>query len=253
MGFSGKIVVIGNSHAQAIKTAAQECGGKIRGIPVEVYALHRKERTSWTDISVEEAREIVLSLSSDDALFSAVGGNRFHIFGLMDHSQSFDVWSENIQCLRSATARELIPQKTMEDALEDAMKQEIKMLKRFSRLSSCSVFHIEAPPPKEDNSYIERNLDKSMLKRRTLSEGVGPPSLRLGLWYVQRKVLQRLCNQLEIRYLTTPRNSLAGDGYLRREYYGADATHANPAYGALVLDRIAEVVLDANYPGGPIW
>lgn len=238
MGFSGKIVVIGNSHAQAIKTAAQECGGKVRGIPVEVYKLHRKESTAGTDLSLTEARELLASLSENDLAVSIVGGNHFNIIGLIEHSRPFYVWGPHSSEDVCADERQVIPVAVMRSILEEAITGERKALRQLANAASCPLIHLEAPPPKGDNLFVERSLAIRETQRFDLGMGIAPPKLRLHLWKIQSQLLRDLCGKLSVRFLEAPEQALDEKGFLKRDYYNRDATHANAAYGALVLDGI---------------
>ena len=46
------------------------------------------------------------------------------------------------------------------------------------------------------------------------------------------------CVQLGINYIPVPERALSADGFLRPEHFGEDSTHANSAYGRVILDAL---------------
>jgi hypothetical protein len=73
-------------------------------------------------------------------------------------------------------------------------------------------------------------------------------SIRAKLWRVQRQVIWDFCESSKIEYVPVPATAKDVNDFLKPEYYAADATHANAAYGVLVLDQIAALQRNASLP-----
>jgi hypothetical protein len=63
--------------------------------------------------------------------------------------------------------------------------------------------------------------------------------LRYKLWRAQSSLLRAFCAELGIVFVPAPIGAQDAEGLLSEPYWGDDATHANAAYGELVLDEIA--------------
>lgn len=75
-----------------------------------------------------------------------------------------------------------------------------------------------------------------------LSEStLNPPILRLKMWEVEMQALAGVCNEWGIGYIGVPPKARTTEGFLRPEYYAPDATHANVAYGHLVLEQLVDL------------
>ena len=70
--------------------------------------------------------------------------------------------------------------------------------------------------------------------------GVSPSSLRLKLSQIQVSVLSGITAGLGIELLPPPRATVTPNGFLHPDYFANDASHANTAYGEMVLSQIEE-------------
>jgi hypothetical protein len=102
----------------------------------------------------------------------------------------------------------------------------------------CAVFHLAPPPPKQDVDHILSNPDSDFTKAGILENGVSPAPLRLKLWELQMRVLRKLCEEWDVGLVPPPGEAVDSSGFLKRDYYAKDATHANAAYGELVLRQL---------------
>ena len=51
-------------------------------------------------------------------------------------------------------------------------------------------------------------------------------------------VTDELCRKAGVIFVPTPEESINEHGFLKKEFYAEDATHANQFYGALLLSYI---------------
>ena len=57
-------------------------------------------------------------------------------------------------------------------------------------------------------------------------------------WKLQTRVVERLCTEMGIEIMMPPAIARDNEGFLARDYYSNDATHANHRYGEQVLRQI---------------
>jgi hypothetical protein len=65
------------------------------------------------------------------------------------------------------------------------------------------------------------------------------------MWHLQVDVLLKLTVDFNIGLLLPPDSTLTPLGFLDPAFYANDATHANAAYGELVLQQLEKLALKA--------
>ncbi len=105
-----------------------------------------------------------------------------------------------------------------------------------------------APPPKESTAHILKSVETAFLERGIQDAGVSPAPLRLRFWHMQNEVLGALLAEHGIPLLPPPPGTQTPDGYLHPDFYASDATHANNAYGARVLQQIQDYAMMTDHP-----
>ncbi len=111
-----------------------------------------------------------------------------------------------------------------------------------------AVYHLGVPPPKEDEAHIRRRVEGHFRERMNSGQPLTKASIRAKLWRLQRQVILDFCESSKIEYVPVPAIAKDVNDFLKPEYYAADATHANAAYGVLVLDQIAAIQGNAPFP-----
>src|SRR5262249_38654735 len=131
----------------------------------------------------------------------------------------------------------------------DFFKSRMQAAERFKRLrtaTTCRVCHLSTPPPKGDNAYVESRIRDRYRDRSVAEAGINAPGLRLRLWQIEMRALRAICIEQGVEFLEAPREALTTDGFLHPRYYADDVTHANEAYGELVVRQIEAVLKHIN-------
>jgi hypothetical protein len=68
------------------------------------------------------------------------------------------------------------------------------------------------------------------------------------MWQLQVDVLRRLTEEWDVQLLPPPAQALDAQGYLAPAYYADDATHANAAYGELLIEQVTGLLLSRHTP-----
>ena len=96
--------------------------------------------------------------------------------------------------------------------------------------------HVISPPPVGDDRHIAENPGGYF--RDKIHLGVAPASLRGKLYRLHTRVVVEFCQEHGIPTLLPPAEAVTEDGFLARPFWKNDPTHANAAYGRLVLEQL---------------
>lgn len=235
------IFIFGDSHTRALLRSFQR--SEYTSHPLLTFDIHWlisekrvQQGVSVGDMTGKEAIEIAKTLDADDLVVMTVLGGAHNRVALLKSRPPFT--------LASALENEhhdgiLIPEAAMYDLLSDFIGGS-GIIKKVASETPARLYHLAAPPPKGDTNYV---LDRA---RRSLGEiDINPPRVRGRMWQLEMRAVQDLCRVYGIDFVPVPAGATTDDGlFLRPEYYAADVTHANPAYGLLVLKQLEQLALN---------
>lgn len=236
-----RILLFGDSHSDAIQRAIRKRSGKGKKSPLTAHRLLKEKNGGQIgDMAFETFLRRIGRLKKDDVVLSMIGGNQHAVFSTIQHPQAFDFFiagdSAAVNC-----ELELIPYRVLEEVFSNGLRKgDGKSLAAIREATRAKVIHIVPPPPKRDNAFIEQHHETLFAKEGLTSRGVSPPELRLKFWKLQARLLEQICNELEIETMLPPSVTVDRDGFLRAEYYAADATHANYQYGEKLIREIEQ-------------
>lgn len=173
------------------------------------------------------------------------GGNQHLAHFLFAPSPMFDLVVSDRPELELDELAQLVPEAALRAFFETSMKP-IRGALGNLRVAADALFVGGTPPPKEDDEFIRARLRKEQHFRR-LAAGLGlepeqvplsPPVLRLKLWHVLQGVLRDAAQDAGAGFVPSPRSAQTPEGFLKRELYAADVTHANTQYGKLMLEEL---------------
>ena len=193
------------------------------------------------DITFRAARRAVRKLGPDDVFVSVIGGNQHAVFSTIQHPQRFDfvLPGEDEPAHASMHGAELIPFNTLYEFFRASLRDgDVQTIASLRMLTKARVVHLLTPPPKRDNSWIEQHHDTLFASEGIDRLGVSNPELRMKFWRLQNRALGELCAAVRVEVLGPPQEACDPDGFLIRDCYAGDATHANRHYGELVLKQL---------------
>jgi hypothetical protein len=263
-------VVVGDSHVDAVQAALR--ARQAAGIPVSIEArrtLKVKAQgpapasvgnriaarlRAWIgsttsdncssvigDTSFDEMLSLARRLRSDDVLVSLVGGNQHAVFGTIQHPQPFDFALPGEQAPRRRKGVEIIPFRTLWDFFSSGIRDgDGAVIAALRSATQARMIHVLAPPPKHKNMFIESHHDTYFKKEGIGRLGVSSADLRMKFWKLQNLAVEEICAGLGIETLPPPPEALDPNGFLAGTFYAGDATHANIAYGELVLAQLED-------------
>jgi hypothetical protein len=247
-----KVFILGDSHATAIAEAVKlrKESGADADSPVDFFAS-RFEKTKGNGktipgLSMEEALAKLGAADKNDILVSALGGNQYNTLGLLESPEPFDLVDPVTRADPETTRARIVPLAQMSASFNDFVGGVRPPLIALKAKFKGQVFHLNPPPPKADNDYIRKNAEGYFRTDGKVVLNVSPAGMRRRLWLAQTGGLERLCRMMGITFIDAPAEALDAGGFLVREGYGADATHANAFYGELVLRKLEAMTTTAN-------
>lgn len=268
---TGRILIFGDSHVQAIQDALKARGADGTTVPIEARRLLKAKsaddrgaskpsfgianrvrrlfgggqtgRSGATigDTSLEEFLAMARRLDETDVLVSVIGGNQHAVFSTIQHPRYFDFIDPTKPEEVISGKFELVPYRALYNYFSSSLRRgdgvTILALKAATR---AKVIHLIAPPPKKKNNFIEHYHDTHFASEGIANRGVSHHNLRMKFWKLQNRAVEEICSEQGIETLAPPPASQDPDGFLAREFYAGDATHANVAYGDLVLQQLED-------------
>ena len=141
---------------------------------------------------------------------------------------------------------ELVPELQVREVFQPSMSHLEIVLTRMLDTGGPRPIVLGTPPPKADNEAIRRGMQVHADFFTKLASDLGldpekaqlaPACLRLKLWWLLQQMMRETAERLAVEFWPVSASAMTEEGYLRPEYWGEDATHANAAYGALMLDE----------------
>lgn len=224
-------LLIGHSHSILIFAAAKEVGFDLRGQP---FAAGPQPpcNDEFTAFHPEIESEL-----HQGKIYSLVNKSVHDILSIIRHPRPFDFIMPARRDLSVDLDAEIVPFHAFRAQLSRLMEPDLKTIAIAHSIVRDRLTQILSQPPLEDSGIVER------LAPWPLEDGefIASPSLRLKTYLVYASILSDWCSKRGIPLIGPPPETVNGNGFLNEMYY-SNATHANVAYGHLVLKQIRETL-----------
>lgn len=239
-----RVLIIGDSHVDSVKRALAAAAPDPEVAFEAQRMLKLKDDKPIGDVDLGDFLQRIGQLGERDLVASVLGGNQYNAFGLVQHPQAFDFHCPERPDLPPLPGREILPYRVLRELFESGLRgKDGERIVRLVQATRARVVHLCPPPPKEDDGLIMRRHETLFLKQGLLQHGVTPAPIRLKLWTAQVSALRALCDEWGCTLLPVPPGTQTSAGYLEPRYAADDATHANPAYSALMLAQLKALAL----------
>ena len=228
----GKILIIGNSHTRMIKEAiaARAAEGRPTG-DIEVCWLLSRGKGDFGDTPREEAMRKIRSLGSSDLLVTSLAGTLHNIIGLFNHENPFALVADGVSQSETSLRPQVIPQQVMREVIAEHVEGN-EFFQQMVDAAPCLVVHFIPPPPKEG---FARGGKSRIVDGVQVQLEYAPKRSRLALWKLEEQVVANYLSGLKVYHYAVPLNAATPEGFLLPAYHANDATHANAAFGELLL------------------
>lgn len=186
-------------------------------------------------------------------VLACFGGNSHLANFLFAPKVPFDFFVNSQPHLPVNRAVDVIP----ETAVREFLSANARDLVPFVRVleNSCSrILVAGSPPPKGDDEFVRSRLKSEQHFVRAAERrgfdldaiALSPQLFRLKLWFVLQEILESVAQDNGWLFLPVPEDSRTPDGFLARECYADDVTHANERFG----DQMVAAAWAALQEGG---
>ena len=231
-GGDGKILIVGNSHTQMIRDAiaVREGEGKPTG-DIEVCWLLSRGKGDFGDTSREDAVAKITSLGASDLLVTSLIGTLHNIIGLFNHESPFLLAADSDRHAEKSTTAQVIPRQVMRDVFTEHVEGN-EFFEQMVDAARCLVVHFIPPPPKEG---FAKGSKTRIVDGVQVHLEYAPKHSRMALWKLEESVVAGYLERLKVYHYAVPLNAATPEGFLLPAYHSSDATHANAAFGELLL------------------
>ena len=233
------MICVGESHMACVLAAADQSGTPLDAIGLkasvgrEFEQVREGESTRATRLELIDVDELESKADRmKGPVLSFLGGKNYLALGLKRHPNPFDFVLPEAPELPLQPESTLIPYRAVRGVIAHRAEVQLCIFDQLVEVASGPVYQFETPPPP---------ATEWLQARKPVADPVRQYSgVRYKLWRVHADVVREHVEQNGGRYVPTPPDALDADGLLRPELC-ANQSHANAAYGALVLEQMVSL------------
>lgn len=236
-----QLLIVGNSHVN--------CYGGHGGRSLDDYEMNPIDEgrgfmriggdptnPGYWDAAVELAKTIRVAVCWQ--------GNQHALFMFLERPFDFALASHPGLVVDQGV--DLVPEMQLREVFQPSFSDLEIVLTRMLDTGGQRPMVLGTPPPKADNEAIRRGMrvHADFFSKLASDRGLdpekaqlAPPCLRLKLWLLLQQMTRETAERLAVEFWPVSASAMTEERYLRPEYWAEDATHANAAYGALMLDE----------------
>lgn len=230
-----KILIIGHSHVNALIVASKN---------------YCKEYFEFYSIPRDGLEGVFKLIPLDyDSVFFLIEGNYHNIYSLVDLPIRFDfnlpdhlIKDSSSPCYdvlinhfnKSIT---VLPYGIVLSQLSEDLRFVFSLTEKLHKAFKLVNCYLMEPPPPVPASHVISfpHPFEEMIR----VHGIARPEFRFKIYLTYLDAIRTNASRLNLRYIEVPIDAIAfSDGFLKDFYLHTDATHANEAYGKLVLNQI---------------
>lgn len=163
----------------------------------------------------------------------SLGGNEHNVLSILQLFEKFDFILGEEPDLPLQGEVEIYPEAMLRETLRDWMGDTLRALRAFREASAAPMVQIEPPPPIPKAQILAHPGE--LLPDPRMRGKIAPEWVRHKMWRVATRLYRETCAATGVDYIAVPPQALDADGMLAAPYLGADATHANAAFGRMML------------------
>lgn len=244
---TSSILIAGHSHVAALGVPLVRDGYELLRIghgDVPIFGLvggwPLEDTDYWEQVAHHAEGRVVAILWR--------GNQHFHHFLIMPDA-GFDFVLDSEPQLDVDPHRPLVPEATVIEFMRADMI-DLDAIIEAIHAAGGQVVLCGTPPPKGDAGFVREKILHEGYFRKTAEElgadletiEISPPRLLYKLWKVMQNSLRDVATRHGARFMPVPETLQTSDGFLHPDYYAGDVTHANRAYGDVVLRQLAQLI-----------
>jgi hypothetical protein len=175
-------------------------------------------------------------------------GNEHNALYFFEKAFRFDFKSKYIS--RLIFTRQIIAQSFVKKRFREISLLDLEaLLSRIAAESPEKIVLVGTPPPKKDNQRLYDLLKQEPYFLEWAKQigdekevAITEPIIRLKLWHVLQDLVAEIASNIGGVFIPVPDELRDAEGFLKTEYWANDVTHANEAYGEIMIRNILEKV-----------
>lgn len=231
-----RILLIGNSHINAIQRAAREAGAD--NLILRSHE-HMEQRPNGSKVMLPAS--VALFRREPGPIFSVIGGNAHNTFSMVYPEVPFDFHHPEHPERTPRAGVWMVPYEQVYDSVLRFAGGRLREFRALAAAFPGRVVHLESPPPIPNQRWLTQRLAPRMANAGIAEFEVAAPSLRYKLWRINSAIFRKEAERLGIPFTPILPQTCDAEGFLLRQYW-RDPTHANMHYGALVLQQMTELM-----------
>ncbi len=252
---SKAIIILGHSHVGAIHEALSDIGAydpKIVGAHFFVHDVWPK-RTDYAgpdgkgglefNKDVLAAIERVVPQGMPREFICLMGGNGHIVLSLAKHERPFDFILKENPGLALDPEAEILPMAYIKKILTPFIMPYAWQMISLRTTLGVRISQLETCPPYADDEYVRDHLGSYISD----PSNIVTSALRMKMWRLHSSIISEIASASDINFLGVPKEALDENGFMQRNGYGPDATHANKWYGQLVVKQMVHSLPIASY------
>jgi len=183
--------------------------------------------------ALNPAIEAAVAEGAPQFILLSMGGNEHNIVSMRQPTPRFDFILSGAPDAPLDPTAEIIPEAAVRETLRDYMAESMRVLRAIRAASPLPMILVEPPPPLPRAQVLA--YPKEFFRSQFDQRGMSSDALRRKVWRVQIEMMRQASDDLAIPYIETPAEAFGADGLLAPWACGQDASHANEAYGEIVI------------------
>lgn len=180
-------------------------------------------------------------------------GNQHLARYLIADPEKFDFVSSADPSLFVDETALLVPEEALRAQLS-AGKEELDVIFKLLKNTASRVVFAGTPPPKGDIDFLRQVLSRERHFRVAMEAAgvdastveLSPPILQYKLWLLLQDIYRAAAERNGVDFLPSPAQAQDDQGFLLREFWVEDATHANIGYGKLLMADVDKLLKDVS-------
>lgn len=177
---------------------------------------------------------------NDIVLSSIFGGGHGHVLGMISQGKT-DIYLEEFPLPPISEDARILTRGFIEDTFMEYLVSSLEIYSVFRRtFPDATMIQLEAPPCIGDDDFVQAHMGpwfEAIAKERG-GLHLNPPHVRQKFNWIESQIYRKAAKTENYEFQGSPDECKTSDGFLKPEYYGTDAVHANALYGEFVIQKL---------------
>ncbi|MEM1365370.1 MAG: hypothetical protein AAGH82_06415 [Pseudomonadota bacterium] len=255
------VFVLGDSHYAALASAAEArlkaskastAATGTESLDAALFIFNAWKYRLLYEFSVAKSGKWVMNPELQQSMMSLAGGfDEVHVvsmFGgahnhaltMIEYKRPFDVYLQHHNAEPLIEGAEILSRNYVETALCEYLVYPFRQMKvLIEAIPNAVGHHIQSPPIVGDQEFAQAHMGEFFAKDADGDEAiVAPAYFRQKIWIIQSELFKHEAARLGYGSIAPPEQSMDEGGFLKSVYYSTDSTHANSAYGELLIQQL---------------